>query len=249
MWNNVDLKSSWKWILSFAVYTISLTLYPNIAFSEVYWQGNYPVVSSNVYLYLQFFACIFIVNITSSIFGESFRRSTYEYLLTYPLSGTNVIVIRVLKLLGIICIIYIPVVLYLFSAVNRSIKEYIEIFPQYTGFPLINIFIPIVHCLAAIIFYITTTLFLLHILKNDKLPTIFIMAYCALEAGPLNIILGRYDIFRGSFNTQDYYVFFPPNIIIMIALSIFFTFAIMITYRRKLHIKCRYRYKYKKVIQ
>lgn len=220
-------------MLAFVFYLICLPLFPNLAFSEVYWENNSPVVINRVYLFLQFFSCIFIVNITSSVFGESFRQKSYEYLLTFPLSKFNIIFVRLLKLIMMISIIYIPIVLLLFQRVNESIIVYIDIFPQYMSFPLVNVFIPVVHCVIAVIFYIAVTLFLLSILKNDKLPTILIMAYCALEAGPLSLILGKYAIFRGAFNGQDYYSLFPPNIVIMMLLSILFITLIMLTYRRR----------------
>jgi len=233
VWNNVDFKSSWKWFLGFLLYLICLLILPNISFTEVLWRNGYPVAINKVYLFLQFFVCIFIVNITTSIFGESFKKSTYEYLLTYPLSTYKIIIVRVFRLFIIVCIIYVPVVIYLFNSANKSILDYIDLFPQYTGFPLINIFIPIVHCMVAVIFYIMLTLFLMLILKNNNIPAILIMAYCALEAGPLNLILGKYSIFRGSFNTQDFYNFLPENIKIMLILSLVFMFFIIGTYRKQ----------------
>ena len=75
-------------------------------------------------------------------------------------------------------------------------------------------------------------LFLMLLFREPVIPVILLMAYCALEAGPLNNIFKEYAMFAGSFGVPNYYDYFPSNILWMIfALPILFS-AVLLFYEK-----------------
>ena len=99
----------------------------------------------------------------------------------------------------------------MFGKVNASISEYLAAFPEYAPVSGRNILIPLTHCAVALNFYMAMTLFLMLLFRDAVIPIVLIMAWCALEAGPLNIIFQRYDMFAGAFGPQDFTAIFPQT--------------------------------------
>jgi len=123
---------------------------------------------------------------------------------------------RYVRLFIVLFVPHAAAVAVMFGKVNASISEYLAAFPEYAPFPAVNILIPLTHCAVALNFYMAMTLFLMLLFRDAVIPVVLIMAWCALEAGPLNIIFQRYDMFAGAFGPQDFYSYLPPNILWML---------------------------------
>lgn len=217
MWDRrVDVLSVWKYYAAFLVFLGAALLLKDAAFSSVLWREGQPAVSNKAYFYLQYLTCIFVVMITARMFGESFRAPVCEYLKSFPLSTRQVIFYRYVRLFIVLFVPHAAAVAVMFGKVNASISEYLAAFPEYAPFPAVNILIPLTHCAVALNFYIAMTLFLMLLFRDAVIPIVLIMAWCALEAGPLNIIFQRYDMFAGAFGPQDFYSYLPPNILWML---------------------------------
>lgn len=229
MWSRrIDLLTTWKYYLGFLGFLAVTLIMRNITFSTVAWKNGSPVVYNSVYFYLQFITCIFVVMITGKMFGECFRASTSEYLRSLHISPLQIIVLRYIRLVVAILIPHSIVVVILFREVNSSIMSFLELYPQNAPFPIIDITVPLFQCAVAINFYIVLTLFLMLLFKDPMIPVILLMAYCALEAGPLNNILKEYSMFAGAFSAPNYYDYFPPNILWMIfTLPILFSIVLL----------------------
>jgi len=221
MWDKrVDVLSVWKYYTAFLVFLGVVLFMRNASYSSVYWLNDgRPFVSNKAYFYLQYLTCIFVVTITAKMFGESFRVPVCEYLKSFSISTRQIVFYRYVGLLLSLIIPHTAATAILFSKVNASILDYVVIFPKYDPFPKLNILIPMTHCAIALNFYIAMTLFLMLIFREPVLPVVLIMAWCALEAGPLNRIFKHYDMFAGSFTPQDFYSFLPPNILWMLILQ------------------------------
>lgn len=118
---------------------------------------------------------------------------------------------RYVRLFIVLFVPHAAAVAVMFDKVNASISEYLTAFPEYAPFPAVNILIPLTHCAVALNFYVAMTLFLMLLFKDAVIPVVLIMAWCALEAGPLNIIFQRYDIFAGAFGHRIFTAIFPQT--------------------------------------
>lgn len=99
---------------------VSVT-YPRFSYTTVGGQGGEPFAYNRCYLYLQFIACFFVVGTTASLFEETFRRTSRQYIRTLPLGTARVILVRYIKLLLFVLIPYVPTVLFIFIRANASL--------------------------------------------------------------------------------------------------------------------------------
>lgn len=228
-----DVLSSWKPYAFFVVYLVFLSLDPHLAFTTVGTgsASGEPIALNQCYLYLQFIACFFVVGITSSLFEETFRKDSRQYIRTFPLGTVHVILFRYIRLLLFVLVPYVPTVLLMFTHANASIQNYLLLFPETGAFPMIPLLFPVVHCVIAVNFYIVGTMFLMLIFQNKVIALFFIMVYCGMEATMLHFIFSQYAVFRGAFNTPDFYHMFPINIRLLAEVSIVMLLLILLFYK------------------
>ncbi len=228
---STDVFSCWKPYLCFVAYLAFLSITPGFSYTTVGGQGGELFAYNRCYLYLQFIACFFVVGTTANLFEETFRTTSRQYIRTLPLGTTRVILVRYIKLLLFILIPYVPTVLFIFICANASLQDYFLLFPQESACPPIPLLFPLVHCVIAVNFYIIGTMFLMFILQNKIIALIIIIVYCAMEATMLHFVIPQYAVFRGAFNTPDFYHALPINIRILIVASIAMLSLILLFYR------------------
>ena len=228
-----DVLSCWKPYLCFAAYLAFLSLVPGFSHTTVGGQGGELFASNRCYLYLQFIACFFVVGTAASLFEETFRTASRQYIRTLPLDTVRVILARYIKLLLFILIPYVPTVLFLFIRANASLQDYFLLFPQESVCPPIPLLFPLVHCVIAVNFYIIGTMFLMFILQSKVIALIVIMVYCAMEAAMLHFVFPQYSVFRGAFNTPDFYHILPVNIRLLAEASAVMLAVILLFYKSR----------------
>ena len=233
-----DVLSCWKPYLCFVAYLAFLSLVPGFSHTTVGGQGGELFASNRCYLYLQFIACFFVVGTAASLFEETFRTASRQYIHTLPLGTVRVILARYIKLLLFILIPYAPTVLFMFIRANYSLQDYFLLFPQEGTCPPIPLLFPLVHCVIAVNFYIIGTMFLMFILQSKVIALIVIMMYCAMEAAMLHFVFPQYSVFRGAFNTPDFYHILPVNIRLLAGVSAFMLGIILIYYKSR---RCGFR--------
>lgn len=140
-----DVLSCWKPYLCFVAYLAFLSLVPGFSHTTVGGQGGELFASNGCYLYLQFIACFFVVGTAASLFEETFRTASRQYIRTLPLGTVRVILARYIKLLLFILIPYAPTVLFMFIRANDSLQDYFLLFPQESACPPIPLLFPLVH--------------------------------------------------------------------------------------------------------
>lgn len=228
-----DVLSCWKQYLCFVAYLAVLLLIPGFSYTTVGGQGNELFAYNKCYLYLQFIACFFVVGTTASMFDETFRTTSRQYIRTLPLGTVHIILVRYIKLLLFILIPYVPTVLFMFIRANTSLQDYFLLFPQASACPPIPLLFPLIHCMIAVNFYIIGTMFLMFIIQNKIIALIIIIVYCAMEATMLHFVIPQYAVFRGAFNTPDFYHAMPINIRILAVVSIAMLSFILLFYRSR----------------
>ncbi len=228
-----DVLSCWKPYLCFVAYLAFLSLVPGFSHTTVGGQGGELFASNRCYLYLQFIACFFVVGTAASLFEETFRTASRQYIRTLPLGTVRVILARYIKLLLFVLIPYVPTVLFLFIRANASLQDYLLLFPQESACPPIPLLFPLVHCVIAVNFYIIGTMFLTFILQSKVITLIVIMVYCAMEAAMLHFVFPRYSVFRGAFNTPDFYHILPVNIRLLAEASAVMLAVILLFYKSR----------------
>lgn len=213
----VDIRTIWKTFVAFLLYLgfLTMTSYP-FYYTSVQWHQGQPVAVNHCYIFLQFIVAIFVSVIIAFMFEETFREKPLSFFKSFPIDVNHIILFRMLKLLAAVYVVYLPVVAITFMKANHTIGEYIKLFPQYQNFPEINLWIPLIQCAIAMAFYIIGTMFLQSLLKSKALTIMLILTYCALEATALYHWFSPYIVFHGSFDTTDYYRFFPPNTILQL---------------------------------
>lgn len=228
-----DVLSCWKPYLCFAAYLAFLSLVPGFSHTTVGGQGGELFAYNRCYLYLQFIASFFVVGTAASLFEETFRTVSRQYIRTLPLGTVRVILARYIKLLLFILIPYAPTVLFMFIRANDSLQDYFLLFPQEGTCPPIPLLFPLVHCVIAVNFYIIGTMFLMFILQSKVIALIVIMMYCAMEAAMLHFVFPQYSVFRGAFNTPDFYHILPVNIRLLAGASAFMLGIILLFYKSR----------------
>ena len=228
-----DVLSCWKPYLCFVAYLAFLSLVPGFSHTTVGGQGSELFASNRCYLYLQFIACFFVVLTAASLFEETFRTTSRQYIRTLPLGTVRVILARYIKLLLFVLIPYVPTVLFMFIRANASLQDYFLLFPQESACPPIPLLFPLVHCVIAVNFYIIGTMFLMFILQSKVIALIIIMIYCAMEAAMLHFIFPRFVVFCGAFNIPDFYHIFPTNIQILAVVSVVMLAFILLFYKSR----------------
>lgn len=228
----IDWRVIKKVYLIYLAYIVTILLFSkNLISCSIRWENELPRVSTNAYIYLQFIVCIIVCYLTSTLFEETFKEKSFSYLKSFSLSLYQTIVKRVIYLIAIIEVPYLIAVFQVFRNINISICELSELFEEFYNFPLITLSIPLFQCFISINFYIWITIFLLGIFKQRILPVVLLMSYCALEAGPLSLIWGRFSIFSGAFSEQDYYTYFPSNIKLILIFMLLIIPSIFIIYK------------------
>ena len=215
-----DILVCWKTYIFFVLYLLFISINRSFASTTVGWSNGEPRALNSCYIYLQFISCLFIVSITANIFEETFRTESRQYIQTFPLGTLRIIFFLFFRVIFFILLPYIPSVLMMFTHANESIEEYLSLFPNIGHFPLINPLFPLIHCIISVNFYVIATIFLLFVLKRKVIVLILILSYCALEATMLHFMFPKYVVFRGAFNTPDFYHMFPSNIIILFFVSL-----------------------------
>lgn len=226
-----DALSCWKPYLFFVAYLAFLSLVPGFSHTTVGGQGGELFASNRCYLYLQFIACFFVVGTAASLFEETFRTASRQYIRTLPLDTARVILARYIKLLLFILIPYVPTVLFMFIRANASLQDYLLLFPQESACPPIPLLFPLVHCVIAVNFYIIGTMFLMFIFQSKVIALIVVMVYCAMEAAMLHFVFPQYSVFRGAFNTPDFYHILPVNIRLLAGASTVMLVVILLFYK------------------
>ena len=226
-----DVLSCWKPYLCFVAYLAFLSLVPGFSHTTVGGQGSELFASNRCYLYLQFIACFFVVGTAASLFEETFRTTSRQYIRTLPLDTARVILARYIKLLLFVLIPYVPTVLFMFIRANASLQDYFLLFPQESACPPIPLLFPLVHCVIAVNFYIIGTMFLMFILQSKVIALIVVMVYCAMEAAMLHFVFPQFCVFRGAFNTPDFYHILPVNIRLLAGASTVMLVVILLFYK------------------
>lgn len=227
-----DVLSCWKPYVFFVAYLALLMLYPGFAYTTV--GGSSELFAHNrCYLYLQFIACFFVVGMTANMFEETFRKDSKQYIHTFPLGTGSIIFARYTKLLFFILIPYVPTVLVMFTQANASLQDYLLLFPDTGDCPPIPLLFPLVHCVIAVNFYIIGTMFLMFVLQSKVIALIVIMVYCAMEASMLHFVFPQHSVFRGAFNTPDFYHILPVNIRLLVGASAVMLAFILLFYRSR----------------
>ena len=216
----IDLASGGKIFLFNIVYLIFLLLIaPPYSITS---QFNQNILFSNhLYIYFQYIETIICVFGVMWIFEETFRQKTYEFILSFPIHKSKTILIRFLQFA--VCF-YGPLCFSLIIAsrkLNNNIVAYcIQKGMPSSTIPSVSALTLIFQSFVVINFFVVLSLFLLWIFRDKTIPLVLILAYCALEYGPMSRILGNYCLFRGAFNLPDYYHLFTPNIKILLPISI-----------------------------
>lgn len=226
-----DVLSCWKIYVFWVAYLVLIVLYPGFSYTTVGGGSASPFAVNKCYLYLQFIACFFVVAMTASIFEETFRKDSKQYIRTFPLGTGSIIFARYVKLLLFVLIPYVPAVLMMFTQANASLQDYFLLFPDSGDCPPIPLLFPLVHCVIAVNFYIIATMFLMFILQNKVIALIIIMIYCAMEASMLHFMLPQFVVFRGAFNMPDFYHILPTNIRILAVTSAVMLVFILLFYK------------------
>lgn len=179
------------------------------------------------YLRLQFIVFIFVCAITSAYFEETFRKAPFDYIRVMKPGMVRAVLMRYVRLLVFLEAIYLPVVLISFISLNHHYERNSLLLN--VTFPQIDLKIPLIQCAIAMLFYVTVTLFFMMIFKNSMYLMVSFMAYSAFEATIMPYLIGDFVIFRGAFFTKaDYTVPLPPNIALMLVLSLLMLIVVMI---------------------
>ena len=122
--------------------------------------------------------------------------------------------------------------LYAASKINQNILQCC-VLNEITEIPILQVhpLTLIVQNFVVINFFVILTLFLLLIFQEKSIPLTLVLAYCALEFGPMSRILGDFCVFRGAFSLPDYYHMFVPNIIFLLVLSIILFVVMYFSYK------------------
>lgn len=155
-----------------------------------------------------------------------FCKSSADYIRACKPGVCQAILFRYLRLLGSLELVYLPCVAIAFYQVNQSIRINEQLFHQ--SAPRVNIWIPLVQCAVAMVFYVTVTLFFLMFLKSRIYLFMIFISYCAFEATVMPYLLGDWVLFRGAFTAPDFFHCFPHNIALMLLLSPIMLVAVLI---------------------
>ena len=237
-----DVRSCWKPYTAFLVYLACLALTPELASTRDGQMDGQPVATNSCYFLLQFITCFFVVGITVSMFEETFRKPSREYISVFPLGTVQKVLLRYLRLLAFILVPYIPTVLVMFTNANASLQKYLSSVrfqeyllptPDLGAAPPIPLAVPLVQCVIAVNFYIVAAIFLLFLFQDKIITLVIIMVYCALEAAMLHFIFPQFVVFRGTFNMPDFYHFFPTNIRLLSAASVIMLVCVQLFYKSR----------------
>ena len=191
---------------------------------------NAYLADTNIYFWMQFIVYIFVCTITSFYFEENFRKNAAQYIDVFKISTYKAVFLRYLRLILLLETVYIPFVVLSILKVNDSLTYHMEYFN--TTYVLIDIAKPVFQCFAAMIFYITVSLFFTAVFRSRIYTMILLLTYAVIEATVFPRILGKYALFYGSFgHPVDLYSFFPVNVTEMIFLSAVMLAASLILHR------------------
>lgn len=222
--HKIDLAQGGKFIVFHALYLIVLQI-TKAPYTITVQYGQEIILSNHLYIYYQYIEAIICVFAVMWIFEETFKPKSQEFILAFPINKTKIVLARYL---WFVIEFEVPLCLGLVSA-SIKLNSNIIIYPAQsdmaaTVIPKISPLSLIFQCLTVVNFFSIFSLFLLWIFRDKTIPLVLILAYCALEYGPMSRILGSYCLFRGAFNLPDYYHFFTPNVMVLLPIE-----AIMFT--------------------
>lgn len=220
-----------NYYIGFILYLITLLFLK--APYEVDIQNNPTLyISNHLYLYTQYVPAVFATLFVSLLFEETYNKATREFLLTCPIRIRHIIGGRYLKISIMIHAPLTILLLYAASKINQNILQCC-VLNEITEIPILQVhpLTLIVQNFVVINFFVILTLFLLLIFQEKSIPLTLVLAYCALEFGPMSRILGDFCVFRGAFSLPDYYHMFVPNIIFLLVLSIILFVVMYFSYK------------------
>ena len=196
--------------------------------------ASMPTIGTDIYVWLQFVVFIFVCTIVSFYFEEIFRRPSAHYIATFGLGTFKTVFVRYLRILLLLEAVYLPFVALSTLRMNQNIKYNIQFFE--TEYAFLDVFRLLVQCSAAMLFYVTITLFLTAVFRSRIYTMVFLMAYSALEVTMMPELLGEYALFYGAFRSSpDLYSYFQTNTVVMLVLSVlFFVFSLVLHKWRRL---------------
>ena len=191
-----------------------------------------PVAVNDIYFWMQLVAFVFIVLVVSFYFEETFRKPSAHYIDAFKIGVFKAVFLRYIRLLLVMEFVYLPFVYACVFRANRNISYNMEFFNR--TFELIDPWKPIFQCAVFMLFSVTATLFLMTVLKSKVFTLVLAMAICIMEIRVFPIVFGEYTLFRGAgMLAPDYFSFFPPNIIVMLVLTVIFIIASLVLYRAR----------------
>ena len=216
----VDLASGGKIALFNIVYLTFLLLIAPPYSITIQFNPNI-FLSNHLYIYFQYIETIICVFGAVWVYEETFKHKTYEFILSFPIHKAKIILVRFFQFTvcfyGPLC----PSLIIASYKLNNNIVAYcVQKGMPASTIPSISAMTLIFQSLVVINFFVVLSLFLLWIFHDKTIPLVLILAYCALEYGPMSRILGNYCLFRGAFNLPDYYHLFTPNLRVLLPVSI-----------------------------
>lgn len=211
----------------FAAYLVLVQLLkkPFIASGQIY--DGVPSLSCDIYLWMQFIVFIFAATIASFYFDETFREPAAQYIKVLRPGVMRAVLLRWLRLVILMEALYLPFVGLSLVKINRSLQDGGQGF----DYQPVSLSVMLFQCAVAMLFYVTITMFLTALFKSRVYALVLLMAYCALEATVMPVIMARYAIFRGAFSSADFYSYFMPNTAIMLTLSVLLLPLTLIMYK------------------
>lgn len=196
--------------------------------------ANVPKIGTDIYVWLQFVVFIFVCTIVSFYFEETFRWSSAHYINTFGLGTFKTVFMRYLRILLLLEVVYLPFVAFSVFRMNENIKYNIQFFE--TEYAFLDVLKPLIQCSAAMLFYVTVTLFLTAVFRSRIYTMVFLMAYGTLEVTMMPELLGEYALFYGAFRSSpDLYSYFQINTVVMLVLSaLFLVFSLALHKWRRL---------------
>lgn len=232
----IDIKSTYIYIIALTIYLIFLVFwkYPFYFVDLTYSIDGVPLILQNKNnLYLQFILSFFLTLITVNMFNQTFEKNSMIYIKSLPLSFFEIVIFRLIKLIFVIFIMYIPVVYIIFEKTNQSIVEFKDKFEIYADFPLINLYIPIIHCCIFVIFFIVLVMFLYSIIKNKSSVILLLVSYLAFEITFLpKIFSGNLSVFYTTFVKIDFYTLFNRTFATQIISTLIMLFIMKKTFKK-----------------
>lgn len=212
-------------LLALYLVFVQLLKKPFIASGQIY--DGVPSLRCDIYLWMQFIVFIFVATIASFYFEEAFRPPAAQYIQTLRPGVMRAVLLRWLRLVILMEALYLPFIGLSLVKINRSLQDGNQGF----DYQPVSLSVMLFQCAVAMLFYVTITMFLTALFKSRVYALVLLMAYCALEATVMPVIMARYAIFRGAFSSADFYSYFMPNTAIMLTLSVLLLPLTLIMYK------------------